>query len=1121
NLSQARLFGDADGVWVSKTWKLEYKKNSSDAWTTAFSGVNAFANAWSSKSLAVQAQFVRLTVVGVSGGTQAREFELFGTAVSGGGGDTIAPTVSISAPLSGATVSGTIAVTATANDNIGVVGVQFKLDGANLGTEDTTAPYSTSWNTAGVANGSHTLTAVARDAAGNTKVSTAVSVTVNNATTDTTPPSVSITSPTFDVTVSGTITVTATASDNVGVAGVQFKIDGINLGSEDTTSPYSASWNTAAGTNGFHTVAAVARDTAGNVTTSSGVRVTVSNGVSSMTTITLTGTSASRYSKSISSDTLFDATQYTNTSVSISPKNGVAVDITGDTGAQHIIWRGGVIIGSIPTTWTWRQAHDDIGGSGVTIHNNGLAEWQYLRVHNVEDGLKPRENPEYSNGSRFLVRDCYMTAIRDDSIESDRYEPGTVQDCLFDGVFTFISEQNENVGTNDPIGPSEDDTIYIKRVYVRLYPTNAFDGGVEDKYHGGGRWFKWMPRGTTNHKLAVSDSVFAVGAIPRLGWSNLDVPPEVTWVGANNFILWLGTPGAYGGPKPAGVTFLEGQPAKDKWVAVRNKWLTDHGLPAQTFAADYDPFSAPLQQIPISGGGSTDTIAPTVPTGLSATAISSSQINLAWTASTDNVGVTGYKVFRGGVQIATVAGTSYSNTGLSPSTTYTYTVSAYDAAGNNSAQSASKSATTQSGTVTVKAFPTAEGFGAVSIGGRGGKVIEVTNLNDTGTGSLRACVEASGPRTCVFRTGGTITVNSRLNISSPYLTIAGQTAPGGGIALRSDPSNGKGIIQLNSSAHDVIIRYIRVRPGTPSSSTDTGDGITINSDRVILDHVSVSWAIDENVNSWYSTAHDITVQWSILSEGLHCSVHPKGCHSKAAIFGSQEAHSVSMHHTLMAHNDDRHPETKLRTGGVTDLVNNLIYNFGKVAVRISDEYGKSPTNYVGNYVKKGPSSSSSYDIQYYNASGQGTTIYSQGNIGPYRTSTSQPEENVVRPEDRKFIVSARHPAPQVITTSAMEAYNNVLANAGARLPVRDSVDQRIVNDVKNGTGKIINHESEVGGYPTLAAGTPVADSDHDGMSDAWESSHGLSSSDASDGAKTSSNGYTNLENYLNTLAGDI
>jgi len=192
--------------------------------------------------------------------------------------DTTPPSVSITSPGNGQTVSGTVTVTAGASDNVGVVGVQFRIDGANVGAEDTSAPYSVSWNTTGAANGSHTITAIARDAAGNRTTSAPVTVTVANAPpSDTTPPTVSITSPSSGQTVSATVTVTASASDNVGVVGVQFSIDGANLGAEDTSAPYSIPWNTASVSNGSHTLAAVARDAAGNRTSSAPVTVTVAN----------------------------------------------------------------------------------------------------------------------------------------------------------------------------------------------------------------------------------------------------------------------------------------------------------------------------------------------------------------------------------------------------------------------------------------------------------------------------------------------------------------------------------------------------------------------------------------------------------------------------------------------------------------------------------------------------------------------------------------------------------------------------------------------------------------------------------------------------------------------------
>src|SRR5207245_898321 len=183
--------------------------------------------------------------------------------------DTTPPTVSITAPATGRSVKGTITVSASASDNVGIVGVQFMLDGANLGAEATAAPYAVSWNTTTATDAVHTLTAVARDAAGNTATSAAVSVTVDNA-----PPTVSLTAAIAGASVAGTLPLTADATDNVGVVGLQFKLDGANLGAEVAAAPYSVSWNTTLGTSGAHNLTAIARDAAGNATTSPAVSVT-------------------------------------------------------------------------------------------------------------------------------------------------------------------------------------------------------------------------------------------------------------------------------------------------------------------------------------------------------------------------------------------------------------------------------------------------------------------------------------------------------------------------------------------------------------------------------------------------------------------------------------------------------------------------------------------------------------------------------------------------------------------------------------------------------------------------------------------------------------------------------
>ena len=200
------------------------------------------------------------------------------TAIGTPPADTAPPTVSMTAPTAGAAVSGTVTLSANASDNVGVVGVQFLVNAAVTGAEDIAAPYSINWNTTGLANGSYTLSARARDAAGNQTTSTTITVTVNNtAPTDTTPPTVSITAAPRRAAVSGTVALTANAFDNIGVAGVQFVVNGIATGSEDTASPYSISWDTTALANGSYSLSARARDAAGNQTTSATITVTVNN----------------------------------------------------------------------------------------------------------------------------------------------------------------------------------------------------------------------------------------------------------------------------------------------------------------------------------------------------------------------------------------------------------------------------------------------------------------------------------------------------------------------------------------------------------------------------------------------------------------------------------------------------------------------------------------------------------------------------------------------------------------------------------------------------------------------------------------------------------------------------
>jgi pectate lyase len=431
------------------------------------------------------------------------------------------------------------------------------------------------------------------------------------------------------------------------------------------------------------------------------------------------------------------------------------------------------------------------------------------------------------------------------------------------------------------------------------------------------------------------------------------------------------------------------------------------------------------------------------------------------------------------------------------------------------------------------AFPGAEGFGSQTTGGRGGQVIEVTNLNDSGPGSLRSAIGVDAKRVVVFRVAGTIELESSLLIEHPYITIAGQTAPGQGITLRDVNSAVDALLKIET--HDVVIRFLTLRAGPPSA----GDAMMIQSSNahdtfnVVIDHNSMSWAVNRNLATWYDV-HDISIQWNIFSEGLNCSIHPKGCHSKGVLLGgyaSDEnkdkpgAGNISLHHNLMAHNGERNPY--IEAAGVIDVVNNVAYNpFGTFShIDMVDQVAPDFVNYVGNFYKPGPNTEVKYGIKAMNAGTPGAGIFVQGNIGPQRASDDLPQINIIDPNSRQFAVPKFFSAKPVTTTTAAQAYDQVLAGAGANLRLdcdgtfvarRDAIDTRIVNEVRQGSGKIIDDPSEVGGWLTIPSAAPCADSDHDGMSDAWEQKYGFDPADPLDGSKDANgDGYTNIEEFLN------
>ena len=413
------------------------------------------------------------------------------------------------------------------------------------------------------------------------------------------------------------------------------------------------------------------------------------------------------------------------------------------------------------------------------------------------------------------------------------------------------------------------------------------------------------------------------------------------------------------------------------------------------------------------------------------------------------------------------------------------------------------------------AFPGAEGFGATTPGGRGGRVILVTNTNDSGPGSFREALEAAGPRIVVFRTGGTITLHSKIKIVNPYLTIAGQTAPGGGVCVRGD---GNGVNLISVKTHDIIVRHLRFRPGPGGTEVVDAWEMKKGARNIIMDHCTFSWGVDETVSSWTSdineVVEDVTFQWCIISEALNCSTHEEGCHSKGMLLGYLDKFSI--HHNLFANNGARSP---MILSGRVDAVNNVVYNWLGSCVKIENRHGDVFLNYVKNYIIPGPDSDLTENgIQ---IKTPGIFMYLKDNIATHaRPDNSYPEDAIVNYRaPGEPLATSRFDFPPVTTTSVEQAYDEVLQFSGATLPARDAADEHTVAGVMARNGRIIDHPDEVGGFPFLSAGTPPADSDRDGMPDSWETSKGLNPNDSSDTSRDADgDGYTNIEEYINELA---
>jgi len=412
---------------------------------------------------------------------------------------------------------------------------------------------------------------------------------------------------------------------------------------------------------------------------------------------------------------------------------------------------------------------------------------------------------------------------------------------------------------------------------------------------------------------------------------------------------------------------------------------------------------------------------------------------------------------------------------------------------------------------TTIAFPGAEGFGKYATGGRGGRVIWVTNLNDSGPGSLREAVSAAGSRYILFSVAGTIQLKSPLEIKKADVSILGQSAPGEGICISN--------YNVAVKTDNVIIRYIRFRLGDEQSQQD--DALTsIRNHTIIIDHCSMSWATDECA-SFYDNA-DFTLQWCIISESLNHSVHEKGDHGYGGIWGGKKA---SFHHNLMAHHKSRlprfcgsryhkHPEEEL-----VDFSNNVIYNWME-----NSSYGGERGTQVmqNNYYKAGPVTPVRHSdriVEPYAPYGQ---YYVAGNFVVGHPEVSQDNWLGVKCVRDSVYLDRIPDGIGTAKESAKNAYEKVLAGVGASLH-RDAVDKRVCDEVSRGSFTygdkgIINSQKDVGGWPLLAGGKMQKDSDKDGMPDKWERRHGLNPNDPTDATSYSiSKEYPNLEVYLNEI----
>jgi hypothetical protein len=775
-------------------------------------------------------------------------------------------------------------------------------------------------------------------------------------------PSVSITSPASGASYSSsqTLSIAASAQDNVGVSKVEF-YEGSVLKGSDTSAPYSYDWSFSEVDNGTHNFTAKAYDAAGNAASSAAVTVTV--------------------------DIQSAAAEYTTPVL------------------QSVVDNGG---GSFTLNWSLPETSYGEPAGGYDVFTDG-----------VDDNLHHTGYSATVSGLQEGVEHCFQVEAR--------WTQATTP--------LFLASNTTCVQSVDSAAPSVSITSPTSGASYTSAQSISIAASAQDN-------------------VGVSKVEFYEGSV--LKGSDTSAPYSYDWSfseadnGTHSF-----TAKAYD---------AAGNVASSAAVSVT--------IDIQPATAEY---TAPAMDYAEASG---------------------SDIDLGWHQLESVYGAPegGYDIFVDGVdtgttyrttqQTATISGLSAGEHCFEVEARWTQTVPAvYLKSGQLCAViEASDPGTDPIPSGPAKVFPGATGFGTDSPAGRGGTILKVTNLNDSGTGSLRAALEANGPRIVVFEISGTINLSSSISINDPYLTVAGQTAPSPGITIEG------GLIGIYT--HDVLIQHLRLRPGQDAG--DNADGLSIRgpSNNVVIDHVSTSWATDENFGPYGTPGgiQNITFSNCISSESL-----------KYGFLVGDLATNISLTGNLLAHNMDRNP--LIKAGSSSVILNNLMYNASRwsyMSIGANDS-GRGPAyvSAVGNVFVNGPSTDSGVRaIKIESSAPSGTEVYLSDNSysGTLFTMSSSFDPRISSPpvwED----------SLQVRNSSDVEAW--VLSNAGARPADRDPVDERIAHEVATRTGAIITDPGQVGGWPNLAVNTRTFNVP------------------ANPNGDDDGNGYTNIEEVLYTMARQV